>query len=249
MNKSYLHGLVCVFSVLSTQYVYGNSVPIADAGPDQYILTDTTTRLQGSAVDPNGEPIISYEWNLDASPAGSSSIIQYPDEPDPRFFADTAGQYDLSLRASDGIDWSNPDTVSVFLADLLTPQAVIDAIPTSGVAPLTVQFDGSNSFTRLFDGTDIISGTGSAWDDGSLSTLFYDWNFGDGSAPSPDAAPSHTFALPGTYTVTLGLLDSFSQFDEMTIEITVNAVPVPPAVWLFGTGLVGLIGVARRKKS
>ena len=30
-------------------------------------------------------------------------------------------------------------------------------------------------------------------------------------------------------------------------NITVNAVPVPAAVWLFGTGLVALAGVARRK--
>ena len=29
----------------------------------------------------------------------------------------------------------------------------------------------------------------------------------------------------------------------------VSAVPVPAAVWLFGSGLLGLIGVARRKKS
>lgn len=29
----------------------------------------------------------------------------------------------------------------------------------------------------------------------------------------------------------------------------VNPVPVPAAVWLFGTGLLGLIGVARRKKA
>jgi hypothetical protein len=26
------------------------------------------------------------------------------------------------------------------------------------------------------------------------------------------------------------------------------AVPIPPAVWLFGSGLLGLIGVARRKR-
>jgi len=26
------------------------------------------------------------------------------------------------------------------------------------------------------------------------------------------------------------------------------AVPVPAAVWLFGSGLIGLIGIARRKK-
>lgn len=33
------------------------------------------------------------------------------------------------------------------------------------------------------------------------------------------------------------------------LSFTVNAVPVPPAVWLFGSGLLGLIGVARRKKT
>lgn len=31
-------------------------------------------------------------------------------------------------------------------------------------------------------------------------------------------------------------------------SVTVNPVPVPAAVWLFGSGLIGLIGVARRKK-
>ena len=29
----------------------------------------------------------------------------------------------------------------------------------------------------------------------------------------------------------------------------VQSVPLPPALWLFGSGLIGLIGVARRKKS
>ena len=32
-----------------------------------------------------------------------------------------------------------------------------------------------------------------------------------------------------------------------TIDIAVSAVPVPAAVWLFGSGLLGLVGVARRK--
>ena len=30
---------------------------------------------------------------------------------------------------------------------------------------------------------------------------------------------------------------------------SLNAVPVPAAVWLFGSGLIGLVGVARRKKA
>lgn len=32
-------------------------------------------------------------------------------------------------------------------------------------------------------------------------------------------------------------------------DITFNAVPIPPALWLFGPGLLGLVGIARRKKA
>ena len=44
--------------------------------------------------------------------------------------------------------------------------------------------------------------------------------------------------------------DAFYQGFNPGFEGTVNlsAVPVPAAAWLFGSGLVGLIGVARRKK-
>jgi len=35
---------------------------------------------------------------------------------------------------------------------------------------------------------------------------------------------------------------------DATSDAVINAVPIPAAVWLFGSGLLGLIGVARRKK-
>ncbi len=31
------------------------------------------------------------------------------------------------------------------------------------------------------------------------------------------------------------------------VSLNISAVPVPAAVWLFGSGLLGLVGVARRK--
>lgn len=39
------------------------------------------------------------------------------------------------------------------------------------------------------------------------------------------------------------------QLGNWTIEGTMSAVPVPAAVWLFGSGLLGLAGIARRRKA
>ena len=35
----------------------------------------------------------------------------------------------------------------------------------------------------------------------------------------------------------------------LSSAVVVSAVPIPAAVWLFGSGLLGLISVARRKKT
>jgi len=45
------------------------------------------------------------------------------------------------------------------------------------------------------------------------------------------------------------LTDEFGSTDVLRLSvIDTSAVPVPAAVWLFGSGLFGLIGMARRKK-
>jgi len=50
----------------------------------------------------------------------------------------------------------------------------------------------------------------------------------------------------------LGSSEFFSateQLSPITLDGTVHVVPVPAAVWLFGSGLLGLVGIARRKKA
>ena len=50
-----------------------------------------------------------------------------------------------------------------------------------------------------------------------------------------------------------GTIVYFSDLSSSSIYgsylVQVSAVPIPHAVWLFGSGLLGLVGVARRKKS
>jgi hypothetical protein len=54
-------------------------------------------------------------------------------------------------------------------------------------------------------------------------------------------------ATPGKYFVSFfGFADpSAPQLGQYGIDI--SQVPIPPAVWLFGSGLLGFIGIARRK--
>ena len=44
-------------------------------------------------------------------------------------------------------------------------------------------------------------------------------------------------------------LIGFGSEDPQLAAVDLNAIPVPAAVWLFGSGLLGLVGVARRKSA
>ena len=79
--------------------------------------------------------------------------------------------------------------------------------------------------------------------------------FGSGSPVSVVldlSAEWATYTLPETFTNLEGVIFRVEGVNARSLaidNIVIEAVPVPAAFWLFGSGLVGLIGVARRKKS
>jgi hypothetical protein len=42
---------------------------------------------------------------------------------------------------------------------------------------------------------------------------------------------------------------TFDNGSVVSVDAVPTVIPVPPAVWLFGSGLIGLVGIARRKNS
>ena len=93
-----------------------------------------------------------------------------------------------------------------------TPVAVATATPTAGDAPLAVQFDGTLS------------------DDPDQDPLTYSWDFGDGSPPSTDPAPLHTYTLDALYTATLTVMDPGGRSSQASVQVSVGNFPPTAAI-------------------
>ena len=163
--------------------------------------------------------------------------------------------FDPVITAAIGItDFGAPSSVTLAVAAPLSPP-----IPTEAVGSLSI----SGSFA---DG----AADGGSADPFATPLIAQATIEGTGVA---DAGPSAVFSTPadgyGPYTVNYnydcsalgdGQCDSFdlqvsftgSGGDDaisFTARHEINAIPVPAAVWLFASGLLGLIAAARRKNA
>ena len=113
-----------------------------------------------------------------------------------------------------------------YVSGNLPPAAVVQANPTAGAAPLTVNFNGSGS------------------SDPEGGTLTYAWDLDDDGAfdDSTSATPSFTYSRSGPITVRLRVTDPQGLSDVAAIVITVNntapvatiATPQPSLTWKVG---------------
>ena len=95
-----------------------NTPPNADAGEDQGALVWSDVYLDGSgSYDPDGDSL-SYAWSMQQMPEGSMAELNDADSMYPSFTPDLAGAYNIELIVNDAYADSDPDTVSVLVADL-----------------------------------------------------------------------------------------------------------------------------------
>ena len=59
----------------------------------------------------------------------------------------------------------------------------------------------------------------------------------------------NSFYLDHFFSQAGGLEDGFESWYGSWVSDSYTVVPIPAAVWLFGSGLIGLAGMARRKKA
>jgi len=106
-------------------------------------------------------------------------------------------------------------------------------IPAPTIVTVTVGGTNSGDFTAKIEGTTpTLNLTGSDWFRLAIST-------NSGTSWSGDTGYDYLGA--NSYRV------HFS--NGSVLQVDAQVVPVPAAVWLFGSGLLGLAGIARRKKA
>jgi PKD repeat protein len=169
------------------------SITVGSAPVTSFTATPTsgTSPLTVQFIDGStGSPT---SWSWDFGDGGSST----DEDPSHTYTAD--GNYTVSLTASNAVG-SDTATEDNYITVGSAPVASFTATPTSGMAPLTVQF------------TDTSSGSPTSWS----------WDFGDGGS-STVQNPAYTYTSPGTYSVNLtvtGPGGSNTTTEESSISVT-----------------------------
>ena len=245
------------------------SIALLVAGGAQAAIVDGTTGNKGSDIvisifnTATSESAL-IDTNLNAvTLAGSPGLYTFTDPSVTSFLgASASAAYVFSVI---GIQGNNATQTGLDYGTLVTKVgAGIGPTSFTGlsstISNISGDFGDANADPN-FSSVDVATGltSGSAFHSNITSSAasFHTWNI-EALLDTPiEFAWTHLVAGGATTTQNLGYWGISSAtglivFDttaaSVQSQLTPSAVPVPAAVWLFGSGFMGLVGVARRRK-
>jgi gliding motility-associated-like protein len=120
------------------------------------------------------------------------------------------GTYLVKLMLLDTIYCNAPDEIDTTVRIAPNVEARFET-PSSGCAP----------YDAVFTNT-------------SLAGQTFTWDFGDGSAPSNEVSPTHTYTTPGNYVVKLTAIDPSTCNGQDDTSFTLTISPKPTANFTYG---------------
>lgn len=152
-----------------------------------------TVAFDGAGSSYKNGAITSYEWNFgDGSRprlTGAQTTYEYT--------APGIYNVELKVRTADGQSKTTTKIITV-LQEVLSPK--FTASPKTGAAPLTVDFNASESVGEI---------------------VSYRWNFGDGTSDT-GIKVKHVYNTPGNYSVELRVYDKYGAMLPYKEDITVR---------------------------
>lgn len=198
-----------------------NALPVAHAGPDQVVTLGTTVTLTAQhSSDVNGD-MLTPQWALLVTPAGSTATLSDPTAVNPTFVADRDGVYVAQLMVHDGTVTSPPATVII-----TTTTSTIEVLPVANAGP-----DQTITVPTLVQ----LDGIGSRDANGSRLSFFWALTTrpsgSEASLSAPTAPnPTLTVDVAGTYVAQLVVNNGTgSSMPDTVVLSTGNLAPVANA--------------------
>jgi PKD repeat protein/uncharacterized membrane protein len=181
-----------------------NQPPLVDAGPDQTVIVNSVVQFNGSASDPDGDPL-TFAWEFGDGNGATGTLT-------PTHVYDAIGTYTVTLTVS--------DTAGHVVSDTLQVTVVAEEIFAVDAGPDREADEGSP-----------LTFSGVITDTAGHEPYTIEWEFGDGNTAAGSLTPSHTYADNGVYTVTLTVTNSENQVAADSLVVTVhNVAPTVTAV-------------------
>lgn len=197
-----------------------NIPPVANAGPDQSVLTGSLVAVNGNnSVDANQDQL-TFLWTITSKPQDSNVTLTTNNEPTMSFTPDEVGTYLISLLVDDGQTQSAVDEVAI-ISTRSNSAPIANAGPNQNVSTgETVTLDGRASI------------------DSDQDTLSYEWSSirrpsGSNSSimDADSVIASLSTDLNGTYELQLSVSDGqVEHTDRILITSTsINVAPIANA--------------------